>query len=264
LVEPTAIEAQIAARGYTYSELMVAAAAREIADGELVFVGMRLPILAFLVAKQTHAPNAVGLYENGLIRETPSPQLLYTMGDPPNLRGATQAGQMLDVMALLQQGRVHVGFLGAAEVDRFGNLNSTWGGRHGETHRLPGSGGACDIASLAKRTVVLLAHEKSRLSERVAYITSPGFGRGNSWRAAQGLPGHTGPSALITTLGVLRYGSDGEAFLASTHPGIAVEDVLANTGWSLRVADDHMETQAPSDAELAVMRSLDPNHFWTK
>ena len=168
---PTAIEAQITARGYTYSELMVAAAAREIADGELVFVGMRLPMLAFLVAKRTHAPNAVGLYENGLIRETPSPQLLYTMGDPPNLRGATQSGQMLDVMALLQQGRVHVGFLGAAEVDRFGNLNSTWGGRHGETHRLPGSGGACDIASLAKRTVVLLAHEKSRLRERVGYIT---------------------------------------------------------------------------------------------
>lgn len=264
MVEPTAIDAQIAARGYTYSELMVAAAAREIADGELVFVGMRLPMLAFLVAKRTHAPNAVGLYENGLIRETPSPQLLYTMGDPPNLRGATQAGQMLDVMALLQQGRVHVGFLGAAEVDRFGNLNSTWGGRHGETHRLPGSGGACDIASLAKRTVVLLAHEKSRLSERVGYVTSPGFGRGNSWRAAQGLPKNTGPSALITTLGVLRYGSDGEAFLASTHPGVAVEDVLANTGWTLRVADNHMETQAPSEPELAVMRSLDPNHFWTK
>jgi glutaconate CoA-transferase subunit B len=264
LVVPTAIEAQIAARGYTYSELMVAAAAREIADGELVFVGMRLPMLAFLVAKRTHAPNAVGLYENGLIRETPSPQLLYTMGDPPNLRGATQSGQMLDVMALLQQGRVHVGFLGAAEVDRFGNLNSTWGGRHGETHRLPGSGGACDIASLAKRTVVLLAHEKSRLRERVGYITSPGYGRGNGWRAAQGLPGHTGPSALITTLGVLRYGSDGEAFLASTHPGVAVEDVLANTEWTLRVADNHLETPAPSDAELAVMRSLDPNHFWTK
>ncbi len=261
---PTAIEAQITARGYTYSELMVAAAAREIADGELVFVGMRLPMLAFLVAKRTHAPNAVGLYENGLIRETPSPQLLYTMGDPPNLRCATQSGQMLDVMALLQQGRVHVGFLGAAEVDRFGNLNSTWGGRHGEMHRLPGSGGACDIASLAKRTVVLLAHEKSRLRERVGYITSPGYGRGNSWRSTQGLPGHTGPSALITTLGVLRYGSDGEAFLASTHPGVAVEDVLANTGWTLRVADNHVETPAPSDAELAVMRSLDSNHFWTK
>ena len=101
-------------RGYTMSELMVAAAGREVRDGELVFVGMRLPMLGFLVAKRTHAPGAVGLYENGVIRSTPAPELLYTMADPPNLRGATQLGQMLDVMNLLQQGRVHVGFLGAA------------------------------------------------------------------------------------------------------------------------------------------------------
>jgi glutaconate CoA-transferase, subunit B len=257
-------ESQITARGYTAGEIMVATAAREIADGELVFVGMRLPMLAFLVAKRTHAPRAVGLYENGLIRETPSPQLLYTMADPPNLRGATQCGQMLDVMAFLQQGRVHLGFLGAAEVDRFGNLNSTWGDRHGEMQRLPGSGGACDIACLAQRTVVLLAHERTRFRERVGHITSPGNGRGNGWRTTQGLPLRSGPSALITTLGVLRFGSDGEAFLASVHPGVGVEDVLANTGWTLRVADKLEETRPPSADELAAMRALDPNHFWTK
>src|SRR3990172_9468234 len=114
-----------AERGYSLGELMVAAAAREVRDGELVFVGMRLPLLGFLVAKRTHAPHAVGLYENGVIRETPAPELLYTMADPPNLLGATQLGQMLDVMGLLQQGAVDVVFLGAAEVDRFGNLNST-------------------------------------------------------------------------------------------------------------------------------------------
>ena len=96
-------QADLAARGYTFSELMVAAAAREIADGELVFVGMRLPMLAFLVARRTHAPCSIGLFENGVIRETPSTEQLYTMGDPPNLRGATQCGQMLDVMGLLQQ-----------------------------------------------------------------------------------------------------------------------------------------------------------------
>ena len=94
-------EANLAARGYTFGELMVAAAAREIADGELVFVGMRLPMLAFLVARRTHAPSAVGLFENGVIRETPAAELLYTMGDPANLRGATQCGQMIDVMGLL-------------------------------------------------------------------------------------------------------------------------------------------------------------------
>ncbi|MGB0034452.1 MAG: CoA-transferase [Candidatus Acidiferrales bacterium] len=257
-------EAELAARGYTFSELMVAAAAREINDGELVFVGMRLPMLAFLVARRTHAPHSTGLFENGIIRATPSPELLYTMGDSPNLRAATQCGQMLDVMALLQQGRVDVGFLGAAEVDRFGNLNTTWGYRHKEMQRLPGSGGACDIACLAKRTVVLLVHERARLTDRVGHITSPGYGTGNGWRRAQGLPVNTGPSAVITTLGVLRFGQDGEAYLASVHPGVSVEEVLANTGWTLRVADELIETLPPSDAELQAMRELDPNHFWTR
>ena len=258
---PTATET---ARGYSPGELMVTAAAREIGDGELVFVGMRLPMLAFLVAKRTHAPRAIGLYENGVIRETPSPELLYTMADPPNLRGATQCSQMLDVMALLQQGRVQVGFLGAAEVDRFGNLNTTWGERKGEPVRLPGSGGACDIACLARRTVVLLAHERSRLRDRVGHITSPGYGSGDSWRRTQGLPEGSGPSAIITTLAVLRFGTDGEAYLASVHPGTRVEDVLANTGWTLRVADELTDTRAPSAAELEAMRELDPNHFWTR
>jgi glutaconate CoA-transferase subunit B len=186
------------------------------------------------------------------------------MGDPPNLRGAMQCGQMIDVMGFLQQGRVQVGFLGAAEIDRFGNLNTTWGHRDRETQRLPGSGGACDIACLARRTVVLLVHEQSRLCERVSHITSPGYGSGNGWRRAQGLPADSGPSAIITTLGVLRFGPDGEGYLASVHPGISVEEVLANTGWTLRVADDLLETIPPSDEELVVMRELDPNHFWTR
>ncbi len=243
---------------------MVAAAAREVADGELVFVGMRLPMLAFLVARRTHAKTAVGLFENGLIRETPSSELLYTMADPPNLLHATQCGQMIDVMGLLQQGRVDLGFLGAAEVDRFGNLNTTWGYRHKEMQRLPGSGGGCDIACLARRTVVLLAHERGRLCERVGHITSPGYGYGNGWRRAQGLPQNSGPSAIITTLGVLRFGSDGEAYLASVHPGISVEEVLASTGWTLRVADELTETAPPGETELRVMREIDPNHFWTR
>lgn len=261
---PAAAQSKSSSRAFTAGEIMVAAAAREVADGELVFVGMRLPMLAFLVAKRTHAPHAIGLYENGVIRETPSPGMLYTMGDAPNLRGATFCGQMLDVMSLLQQGRVQVGFLGAAEADRYGNLNSTWGRRGDETIRLPGSGGACDIACLAQRMVVLLAHERHRLSERVAHITSPGFGSGEGWRREQGLPVRSGPSAIITTRCVLRFGADGEAFLASVHPGVAVEDVLANTSWTLRVADDLETTLAPTDSELQVMRELDPEGFWTR
>lgn len=251
------------AHGYSLGELMVAAAAREVRDGELVFVGMRLPLLAFLLAKRTHAPRAVGLFENGVLRETPAAELLYTMADPPNLRGATWCGAMLDVMGLLQQGRVDLGFLGAAEVDRFGNLNSTWARRGQQNIRLPGSGGACDIARLARRTVVLLKHEKTRLVERVSYLTSPGYGTGNDWRRAQGLPAGTGPAAVITTLGVLRFGADGEAFLDSVHPGVRVEDVLANTGWTLRVAEQLKQTPPPTAAELAVLRELDPGGFWT-
>src|SRR5205823_6543424 len=145
---------------FTLNELMVAAAAREIKNGEVVFVGMRLPLIAFVVAKKTHAPNAVGLFENGVIRTTPSPELIYTMADPPNILGATQCLDMMGVMSLLQAGRVHLGFLGAAEVDRYGNLNSTQvKGKDGMV-RLPGSGGACDVASLAHRFVVLLVQTK--------------------------------------------------------------------------------------------------------
>jgi len=249
---------------YAAGELMVAAAAREIRDGELVFVGMRLPLLAFLVAKRTHAPHAVALYENGILRDVPAAEMLYTMGDSPNLRGAAQCGSMLDVMGLMQQGRVHAGFLGAAEVDRFGNLNTLWGHRDGREVRLPGSGGACDIACLAQRTVVLMAHERNRFVDRVAHITSPGNGFGGGWRRARGLPANSGPSAIITTLGVLRFAADGEAFLASIHPGVKLEDALSATGWALTVADELEETPAPSAEELAAIRALDPGGFWTK
>ncbi len=267
---------------------MVAAAAREIKDGEVVFVGMRLPLIAFVVAKHTHAPSAVGLFENGVIRSTPSPELIYTMADPPNLLGATQCLDMMGVMSLLQSGRVDLGFLGAAEVDRFGNLNSTEvcvkaetisegqgfspaakpgknsaaSAAEGKIIRLPGSGGACDIASLSKRFVALLEHSKHRLPERVSYITSPGNGDGRGWRQRVGLP-RGGPAAVITTKAVLRFGDDGEAYLDTVHPGITVEDVLENTGWKLRIADKVGETPPPTDAELAAIRDYDKHGFWT-
>jgi glutaconate CoA-transferase, subunit B len=249
---------------FSRGELMVAAAAREIRDGELVFVGMRLPMIAFALAKRTHAPRATGLFENGIIRDEPASTLLYTMGDPANLSKATFCGDMISVMSLLQQGRVNVSFLGAAEIDRFGNLNTTWGRRNGQRVRLPGSGGACDIACLAQRTVVILAHDSQRLVERVGHITSPGNGTGKGWRRARGLPARSGPTAIITTLGVLRFGEDGEAYLASIHPGIRVEEVQSQTGWKLRVANHLSVTPEPNEAELAAIREIDPGHFWTK
>ena len=244
-------------------ELMVATAAREIRDGEIVFVGMRLPLIAFVVAKKTHAPSAVGLFENGVIRTTPAPELIYTMADPPNILGATQCLDMLGVMSLLQSGRVHMGFLGAAEVDRFGNLNSTEIKGPKGTTRLPGSGGACDIASLAHRFVVLLDHTKQRFPERVSYVTSPGNGDGPGWRKRAGLP-RGGPFAVITTKAVLRFGEDGEAYLASVHQGIEVEDVLGNTGWRLRLGDEVAQTPEPTAEELKAIREYDKDGFWTR
>ncbi|HWZ43567.1 MAG TPA: CoA-transferase [Candidatus Saccharimonadales bacterium] len=247
---------------YTLNELMVVAAAREIKDGEVVFVGMRLPLIAFVVAKKTHAPNAVGLFENGVIRTTPSAELIYTMGDPPNLLGATQCLDMLGVMGLLQSGRVHMGFLGAAEVDKYGNLNSTQvTGKNGMV-RLPGSGGACDIASLAHRFVALLEHSRHRLPERVSYITSPGNGAGPGWRQKAGLP-RGGPAAVITTKCVLRFGEDSEAYAATVHPGVSVDDVVANTGWKLKVSPDVKPTPEPNAAELQAIRDYDKQGFWT-
>ena len=251
---------------FTLGELMVAAAAREIKDGEVVFVGMRLPLIAFVVAKSTHAPNAIGLFENGVIRSTPSRELIYTMGDPPNLLQATQCMDMMGVMSLLQSGRVHLGFLGAAEIDRFGNLNSTQvTGKNGFV-KLPGSGGACDIASLAHRFVAMIDHSKHRLPERVSYITSPGFGDGSvpgkQWRKKVGLP-RGGPSAVITTKAVLRFDDDGVAYLATYHPSVSIDDIIANTGWRLRVAEDVRETASPTSAELEAIRGYDKKGFWT-
>jgi len=250
-------------RPYSMGELMVATAAREIRDGEIVFVGMRLPLIAFVVAKKTHAPNAVGLFENGVIRTTPAPELIYTMADPPNIVGATQCLDVLGVMSLLQSGRVHLGFLGAAEVDRFGNLNSTEIKGTKESTRLPGSGGACDIASLAHRFVVLLEHTKQRLPEHVSYVTSPGNGDGPGWRQRVGLP-RGGPSAVITTKAVLRFGEDGQAYLASVHPGIEVEDVLGNTGWKVRLGNEVAQTPDPTAEELKAIREYDKDGFWTR
>jgi glutaconate CoA-transferase subunit B len=248
---------------HTPAELMVAAAAREIRDGEVVFVGMRLPLLAFCLARSTHAPTAVGLFENGVVRDSPALDFLVTMSDGPNVAGAVWCTEMREVMGLMQSGRVTLGFIGGAQVDRFGNLNTTYVGRQAEAVRLPGSGGAPDIASLARRHVVIMAHERRRFVERVDYVTSPGHGEGGDWRVRTGLPGG-GPSAVITTLGLFRFDAvTREMVLASAHPGVTVDQIRAQTGWPLRLAQPVTETPPPSAAELAMIRRFDPEGFWT-
>ena len=251
---------------YTPQELMVVAASREIADGEVVFVGMRLPLLAFGLAKRTHAPSAIGLFENGLVRDRVPPPDLYTMSDAPNVADAAWATGLVDVMQLLQHGDVNLGFIGGAEVDRFGNINtSVIGSIEAPRVKLPGSGGGADIACLAHRLVSLMEHEPRRLRDRVDFVTSPGYGEGGAdWRRRQGLL-RGGPSAIITTLGVLRFEArSGEAFLASYHPFTTPREVQANTGWRLRVAEDCAPTLPPSEEELRLIREADPHGFWTR
>jgi glutaconate CoA-transferase subunit B len=252
------------AGAYTAQEMMVAVAAREIGDRELVFVGMRLPILAYAVARNTHAPGARALFELGLMRDQPAEAFLGTMGDPPNVVGALWATRMANVMGLMAQGLVDLGFIGGAEVDRFGNLNTSYIGDHRRpTVKLPGSGGGADIAILSRRWVTLMNHEKRRLVERVAYVTSPGHGDGPGWRQRNGLQG-SGPVAIVTTMAHYRFPPEGgEAYLASVHPGCTVDQVRAETGWELKVSDAVAETVPPSALELEMIRRFDPEGFWT-
>lgn len=249
---------------YTFAELMVTAAAREISDGEVVFVGMRLPLLGFLLAKSTHAPQAVGIYELGLMRNTVAPEPILTMGDLPNFHRALWLSDMADMMGLLQKGEVDAGFIGGAQLDRHGNLNTTYVS-HGQAAktRMPGSGGACDLASLAKRHIIIMKHEKRRFVPQVDYITSPGYGDGPGWRQRVGLP-RGGPSAVITDLGVLRFDIDSrEMVLTALHPGITVDTVLENTGWLLRIDPQLTVTPVPTQTELCKLRHFDPKGYWT-
>jgi glutaconate CoA-transferase, subunit B len=238
---------------YTRRELMVVAAAREIREGEVVFVGMRLPLLGFGLAKATHAPNAIGLFENGVIRDRPAEAFIYTMGDPPNIAGAVACLGLFEVMSLLQQGRVEVGFIGGAEIDPRGNLNTTRTGSGGTVVRLPGSGGGGDIASLAGRTVLIMEHEPRRFRAHVDYITSPGH-----------FPGRRrgGPATLITTLGVFDL-SHGDVRAVSLHPDVSAEDVRRATGFPIALAREVSTTAPPTADELAYIRRADPEGFWT-
>lgn len=257
---------------YTERELMVVCAARQIHDDERVFVGMRLPLLAFALAKLTHAPHCVGLFEAGIIRDTPASELLYTMGDPANITDALWTTGTHHVLGLMAAGDVQLGFIGGAEIDRYGNLNtSVIGDWQHPRVRLPGSGGGADIASLAGRLAIIMPHEPHRLRERVNFVTSPGYGypsqdgpAGTSWRQRVGLP-RGGPAALITTMGVFNFDAEnGEARLQSYHPGTTVEQVQQHTGWPLRLAPDCSETIPPGDEELRLIRACDPQGVWTR
>jgi glutaconate CoA-transferase subunit B len=188
------------------------------------------------------------------------------MSDAPNVRNAAWATGLVDVMQLLQRGDVNLGFIGGAEVDGFGNINTSGIGDAGSVRvKLPGSGGGADIACLAQRLVALMEHAPRRLRERVDFVTSPGYGDGSpGWRERQGLV-RGGPAGVITTLGVLRFDPVSHAaYLASYHPFTTPSEVQSATGWPLRVAEDCHPTPAPTADELRLVREADPHGFWTR
>jgi len=250
---------------YSSAELMIVNAARLLRDRDVVFVGVGQPNLACNLARRTHAPNLVMIYEAGVIGARPA-RLPLSIGDPTLVSGAASVCSMYDIFTLyLQRGNVDVGFLGGAQIDRFGNINATVIGDYSQPKvRLPGSGGAMEIAAWANRCYIMTPHQKRRFPEKVDFCTSAGFLSGRAERQAAGVRGG-GPQAVVTNLGIMEPDETGELVLTHIHPGVQVEQVQENTGWPLKVADDLCVTQPPTDEELRILREeLDPRGVYLR
>ena len=250
---------------YTTQELMCSRAAKELKNGDVVFVGIGVPSLAVNLANRMHAPGICMIYESGAVGCVPN-RLPISIGDPCLVTGSLAVVPMLDVFNLyLQRGLIDVGFLGGAQVDRFGNINSTVIGDYAKPKvRLPGSGGACEIATLGKKVVIVISNTKRNFPERVDFVTSPGYLGGGRERQALGLSG--GPELAITDMGVYRFDEKTrEMVLISLHPGITEAKIRENVGWDLKVAKDLTETPPPTKEEIRIIREeLDPQGIFLK
>ncbi len=250
---------------YSAAELMTINAARLLRDGDVVFVGVGLPNLACNLARRTHAPSLVMIYEAGVIGAQPS-RLPLSIGDPTLVSGALSVCSMYEIFTLyLQRGNIDVGFLGGAQIDRFGNINATVIGDYQQPKvRLPGSGGSMEIAAWANRCYIMTPHQKRRFPEKVDFRTSAGFLNGRAEREAANLRGQ-GPQAIVTNLGLLEPDENGELTLTALHPNIEVEQVRENTGWDLKVAAQLRVTEPPGAEELEILREdLDPDGIYLK
>ncbi len=251
---------------YTASELMCINAARLLRDGDVVFVGVGLPNLACNLARRTHAPNLQLIYEAGVIGARPS-RLPLSIGDPTLVTGAVSVCGMFDIFSqYLQRGNIDVGFLGGAQIDRFGNINATIIGgdyQHPKV-RLPGSGGSQEIAGWANRCYIITPHQKRRFPEKVDFITSAGFLNGRAQRELTGARGG-GPLVVVTNLGLLEPDANGELVLSALHPGCTLEQVQENTGWQVRTSGQVSTTEPPLPSELQLLREeLDPGGIYLK
>ena len=242
---------------FSADEMMTVAAARLIDNGTVCFVGIGLPSAAANLARTSHAPDAVLIYESGTVGAKPD-VLPLSIGDNELAETADFVVSTAEVFRYwLQGGRIGVGFLGAAQLDRFGNINTTVIGDYEKPKvRLPGAGGAPEIAALAGEAFVIMRQSVRGFVERVEFVTSAGHLSGGDWRERAGLPGR-GPTRVITDLGILEPDPESrELTLACVHPGVAVDEVRAATGWPLAIADGLAVTPAPTEGELAALRGL--------
>ena len=251
---------------YTPAEMMTAVAARELRDGEVVFVGIGLPNLACNLARATHAPRLVLIYESGAVGAVPE-RLPVSIGDPALVTGSLMVCSMADVFQLLlQNGRIEVGFLGGAQIDRYGNINTTVVGEYDRPKvRLPGSGGAAEIAIHARRTLVIARLDRRAFPEQVDFITSPGQCSKGRRRREYGMPG-AGPTRVITDKAILEADEEtGELVVAALYPGVEMTEVEQRVGWQLRRRATLAQVEPPSGAELSLLRDvLDPQRLYLK
>jgi glutaconate CoA-transferase subunit B len=249
--------------------MMIVAAARELAGQRVCFVGVGLPNIAVNLAKRTVEPDLELVYEAGVFGAEPA-RLPLSIGDPTIVTGATAAMSMFELFSFyLQGGLIDVGFLGAAQIDRFGNINTTVIGDYARPKtRLPGSGGACEIAINARQVFVIMRQSARSFVDRIDFRTSPGNLGGAEaaarTRAEQGWLGR-GPSVVVTDLGIYHFDESGEMRLDSLHPGATLDEVRATMGWEVRVAAPLATTPAPTAEELRLIRAeLDPEGIYTK
>ena len=251
-------------RNYTASELLAVMSSRLLTEGQIVFAGVGIPLLAATLAQGLHCPGLTILFEGGVIGPMIEPGKL-----PPSTneqRCTIRANMVLsstDVLLLLQRGYVDVGFMGGAQIDQYGNLNSSFiGDPKKPKTRLPGTGGGNDIASLAQM-IVAMKHEKRRFVEKVDFVTSPGYLAGGTTRSDRGLPAG-GMYRVVTDLAILGFDDKTRHMkILELHPGVTVEQVQENTGFKLAVSDKVPMTEPPTERELAVLRNLDPQRLYT-
>lgn len=251
-------------RAYNKMEMMVCCASRLLEDGRTVAVGTGVPVAAAMLAQRLHAPNLVILFESGGVAPQ-LPTMPISVGDSRAFYRAVMATSMADVMEFAQRGMIDYTFLGGAQIDAHGNLNSTMiGGDYARPMaRLPGSGGANDLASLCWRVLVVTNHDRRRFVENVDFITSPGYLTGPGAREAAGLPPGAGPYRVVTDLAVLGYQEQSRRMqVLSLHPGVSLQEVRANTGFELAIHEPLAVTTAPSADELLVLReAVDPRRY---